>query len=63
MTPFYKWITIEKDPIIIAEKVYEYYRNPKKYDWMIESAYQWVKKQTWKEVGRAYEKLWKVEVM
>lgn len=58
MTPFYKWIIIEKDPAILAEKVYEYYKNPKKYDWMIDSAYQWVKKQTWKEVCLAYQKLW-----
>lgn len=60
MTPFYKWIVIEKDPAILAEKVFEYYKNPKKYDWMINSAHQWVKKQTWEAIGLAYENLWGV---
>ena len=63
MTPFSKWIVIEKNPSVLADKICEYSKNPKKYDWMIDSAYKWVKKQTWEEVGRAYEKLWGVETM
>lgn len=59
MAPFAKWIVIEKDPKKLAEKVAIYLNNPVKEKEMTDSAYLWVKEQTWEKMVTTYLTLWK----
>ena len=58
MAPYAKWIIIEKEPAMIAKRIEELLNNPEKEKKMVESAYRWVKKQSWEEMVRVYLKLW-----
>jgi glycosyltransferase involved in cell wall biosynthesis len=58
MAPFAKWIVIEKDPVKLAEKVLFYTKNPEKAEEMINSGYEWTRKQTWEKMEEMYLKLW-----
>ena len=58
MAPYAKWIIIEKEPAMIAKRIEELLANPEKEKKMVESAYRWVKKQSWEEMVRVYLKLW-----
>jgi len=61
MTPFNKWIVVEKNPKILAKKI-EYYMNyPEKSKTMVEEAYDWVQKQTWENMAKMYESLWGIK--
>jgi len=62
MTPFKKWIVIEKDPKKMANKVIDYLNNPAKYQPLIDRAYEWVKKQTWEKITEKYLQLWGVQI-
>jgi len=58
MTPFAKWIIIEKSPRKLANKINYYMKYPNKAEEMIKSAYKWVKEQTWEELTNQYLQLW-----
>ncbi len=59
MTPFSKFIVIENDPKKLAEKIEYYFKHPKEQKKMVDSAYDWVKDQTWDTITTLYVKLWK----
>ena len=59
MTPFAKWIIIEKDPRKLADRVEYYIKHPKEEKKLTEPAYRWAVKQTWDKVVDVYIKLWK----
>ena len=59
MAPYAKWIIIEKEPAMIAKRIEELLANPEKEKKMVESAYRWVKKQSWEEMVKVYLKLWR----
>lgn len=61
MTPFSKWIVIEKSPKRLAEKIDYYSRHPDRAKDMIENAYKWVLKQNWDNATDTYLRLWGVE--
>jgi len=58
MTPFAKFIIIEKDPAKLAEKVHYYLRHSGKEQEIVEKAYKWAKGQTWAKVSDMYLRLW-----
>ena len=59
MAPFAKWIIIEKDPQKLAQKAVYYLHHPQEEKKLIESAYQWTKKQSWEALTDIYLSLWK----
>lgn len=59
MTPFKKFIIICQTPEELAKKIRFYLKNPQKEKKMTETAYNWVKGQTWEKVAEKYIKLWK----
>lgn len=61
MAPYAKWIVIEKTPEKLAERIVDLLQHPKKEDKMIQSAYDWVQKQTWEKMVRTYLTLWKIK--
>lgn len=58
MMPSAKWMIIEKDPQILAEKIKYYLTHPEEEKKLVEAAYQWVRGQTWEKVVEIYLKLW-----
>ncbi|HEX6977519.1 MAG TPA: glycosyltransferase family 4 protein [Patescibacteria group bacterium] len=60
MTPFSKWIVIEKDPKKLAQQVKYYSKNLYKAKSRIENAYRWVKRQTWENLTDMYLDLWMI---
>ena len=58
MSPFSKYIIISNSPSDLVSKIYYYLGNSKKKEELIEKAYGWVKKHTWKEMANMYLKLW-----
>lgn len=60
MAPFSKYIIISDSSSELASKSSFYLDNQKAKDKMVEKAYLWVRKNTWKEVTNIYLKLWKV---
>jgi len=61
MAPYANWIVIEKDAEKLAVKVMYYMEHPEEEKKMIDSAYNWVLKQTWDHMTDLYEKLWKLK--
>lgn len=60
MTPFKKWIVVEKDPKKMAQKIKFYSDNPDKAKMMVRDAYKWVLTQNWDSATETYLKLWGV---
>ncbi len=58
MSPFAKFIIIEKDPLKMAEKIEFYLKNPKETQHLIDRGYEWVNEQTWEKVTAIYLRLW-----
>ncbi len=58
MTPYSKWIVIEKTPHKLAERLLYFKTHIKEADRVIESAYAWSKNQTWNNMVNNYTKLW-----
>lgn len=58
LAPFAKYIVIEKDPKKIAAKVAYYLQHPSEEKEMVESGYEWAKKQTWEKMISLYTDLW-----
>lgn len=59
MAPFAEFIIIEKTPEDLSKKVIYYLKNEKETEGLINSGYEWVKKQTWENVVNVYLRLWK----
>lgn len=60
MTPFSKYITIFNSSTELVSKISFYLDNPNEEGKLVEKAFNWVKKHTWKEMTEMYLKLWKV---
>lgn len=58
MSPFSKFIVIEKSPEVLAEKIIYFLETPKKADPMIKKGYEWVSEQKWEKIVNIYLKLW-----
>ncbi len=58
MSPFAKFIIIEKDPEKLAEKVLYYLNNPAAEKELTNKAYNWAAKQSWEKMVDIYLKLW-----
>jgi glycosyltransferase involved in cell wall biosynthesis len=58
LTPFKNWMIVEEKPERLAQKILYYKDKPLKTRDMIESAYFWVKNQTWEKMVDNYIKLW-----
>jgi glycosyltransferase involved in cell wall biosynthesis len=61
MTPFAKWIVIEKSSKKLADKVSYFMKHPEKAERMKEAAYKWVREQTWDKLTDQYLELWGLE--
>jgi len=61
MSPFSKWIIIEKNPEKLANKIEFYMNNMDKARPLIDSAYKWVKGQTWEKMAGNYLELWGIK--
>ena len=59
MAPFSEFIVISGSSSDVASKVIFYLNNPKKKEKIVEKAYAWVNKHSWKEVVNTYLTLWK----
>lgn len=59
LTPFSKYIIIFSSPIELVSKISFYLDHPKEKEKIVESAYKWVKKNTWNEMTNTYLRLWK----
>jgi len=57
-TPFAKWIHPTNSPEKLANTIIGLLKNKKEYNNSIEESFAWVEKQTWKNVVKAYYKLW-----
>lgn len=62
MAPYAKFIIIAKDASEITRKVQFVLNHPKLEKQMVESAYIWVKNQTWENMIELYMKLWKMDL-
>jgi glycosyltransferase involved in cell wall biosynthesis len=58
MTPFKKFIIIEKNPDILADRIIYYLKNPYEAKQRIDNGYKWVMEQTWDNLVNMYMKLW-----
>lgn len=58
MTPFARWIIVEKTPKKLAERIEYYTMYPEKAKKMVDSGYNWVKSQTWEKLANQYLELW-----
>jgi glycosyltransferase involved in cell wall biosynthesis len=58
MAPFAKYIEIFSTPDELVSRINFYLNNAKNKEEMIEKAYLWVKKHTWKEMADTYLRLW-----
>ena len=60
MSPFAKFMIIEKDPKRLAMKIQAFIANPNLGKKIEENAYQFAKKQTWEKMVELYLHLWKI---
>lgn len=63
MAPFAKFIIIENNADRLIYQTEKFINNPQIERQMVDKAYEWVKKQTWQEITKAYAKLWKKTIM
>jgi len=61
MSPFSRWIILEKSPEKIAEKVEFFIKNVDKKRKIVDEEYEWSKTQTWDSVVKTYLKLWETK--
>ena len=59
MSPFAQWIVIESSPEGLADKIIYFLKYQEKKKIITNSAYNWVKTQTWEKVVDKYLSLWK----
>jgi len=58
MSPFADYIIIFNSPSELVSKISYYLDNPRAQERMVDAAYAWVKKHTWKEMANTCLKLW-----
>lgn len=58
MSPFNKFIIIENNPKLLADKVDYYLKYPLEAEKLTDEGFNWVKNQTWENVVNIYLKLW-----
>jgi glycosyltransferase involved in cell wall biosynthesis len=58
MAPFAKYIVIFNSSVELVSKISFYLDNAKNKEEMVEKAYSWVEKHTWKEMTDTYLRLW-----
>ena len=58
MSPFAELINIVGSENELAEKVLHFLNNPKEAEMLVENAFEWIKKNTWKEMYDTYLRLW-----
>jgi len=61
MTPFSKWIIVEKSPKKMAEAIKHYSQYPDQAKNKIENAYKWALTQNWDNAVQIYTQLWKTK--
>jgi len=61
MTPFRRWIIIENNPKRLAKKLNYYFHHPSVEKELVNQAYLWAKKQSWKRLAELYLKLWQIK--
>lgn len=59
LSPFGKFIVLQKGSKALAEEVLKYIKNPNLYNKKIAKANKWVVSQTWGNLANQYLKLWK----
>lgn len=59
MTPFSKFIIICNSPLELISKISFYLNHTKEKNKIVESAFNWAKKNTWNEMTNTYLRLWK----
>lgn len=59
LAPFSKYIIIFSSPAELVSKISFYLNHPKEKNKIVESAFNWVKKNTWNEMTNTYLRLWK----
>ena len=57
-SPFSKYVIIESDPKMLAERLISIIKDPTKESRRIEEAKKWAREQTWKRVADIYLKTW-----
>lgn len=58
MTPFSKWLIICNNSKDLSNKVEFYIKNPLAADIIVNKAYNWVQKYSWKKLTKQYLRLW-----
>ncbi len=58
LTPFAKWLVIEKDPVALAKKISYFATRPGKSQEMVTLGFAWAKQQTWDKLTNQYLALW-----
>lgn len=58
LSPFAKFIFIEKSPHKLAEKAAYLLRYPEREEKRLEEGYNWARQQTWEKLSRLYLRLW-----
>jgi len=56
--PFAEFLIIGDEPQKLAYQLLELYESPQEVNSRVESAQEWVKKQSWGKIARQYERLW-----
>jgi glycosyltransferase involved in cell wall biosynthesis len=59
MAPYAKNIIITNSSEALQKKIMFYLQNPKEEKKLVDSAYSWVKEQSWERMGHIYLSLWK----
>jgi glycosyltransferase involved in cell wall biosynthesis len=58
MAPFAKYMVIEGSPKKLSKKIHYYKTHKREKEKLVESAYNWVKDQSWENVADQYRQLW-----
>jgi glycosyltransferase involved in cell wall biosynthesis len=61
MAPFAQYIVVADTPEMLYKKIIYYMNHPREEQNLIDSAYKWVKKQSWEDVAKTYLTLWKFQ--
>jgi glycosyltransferase involved in cell wall biosynthesis len=60
LSPFANWLSLRNNSSDLAKDVLQYIENPFKKKDVIESAYRFVRRQSWSNMVELYEKLWQI---
>ena len=60
LAPFSQWITLSNSSKEISEKIKYYSREANETQIMLNKGYDWVKRESWKNLVRSYLKIWRL---